>query len=272
MDYIQIKVHTPNSIVQDILIAELSEYAEGFEELENGLIISISQEDYETNASIFAQIFDKYECLFSIQIEKEKNWNNVWESNFEPVLINDFCAIRATFHNAIPNVKHEIIITPKMSFGTGHHATTRLMIQAMKDINFQKAKVLDFGTGTGVLAILAEMLGAESVLAIDNDTWAFDNAIENVRINNCKHIQISITPIDDINEKYDCIIANINRNILLQYLQQLYKLIKSNGILLMSGLLTEDEDTIVQSAQTAGFKVLNVCCKDKWIAIKCKAE
>ncbi len=122
---------------------------------------------------------------FSKTIIEETNWNQVWESNFDPVIVDDFVAVRAHFHEPIKNVQHEIVITPKMSFGTGHHATTYMMMQQMRELDFAGKNVFDFGTGTGVLAILAEKLGAQKVIAIDNDDWSIENADENVKRNNC---------------------------------------------------------------------------------------
>ena len=175
----------------------------------------------------------------------DKNWNEVWESNFEPVVVDDFCAIRAEFHKPIQNVQHEIIITPKMSFGTGHHATTYMMIQQMRNISFIDKKVFDFGTGTGILAILATKLGAASVTAIDNDEWSIKNAEENFEKNNVH--SICLYQSSTVSEKnFDIILANINRSVLEQYSSTLVNLLSSQGVLLVSGLLKEDEPFIVE--------------------------
>jgi len=183
--------------------------------------------------------------VFHFTTLPKQNWNAVWESNFEPVVVDDFCAIRAEFHKPIQNVQHEIIITPKMSFGTGHHATTYMMIQQMRNISFIDKKVFDFGTGTGILAILATKLGAASVTAIDNDEWSIKNAEENFEKNNVH--SICLYQSSTVSEKnFDIILANINRSVLEQYSSTLVNLLSSQGVLLVSGLLKEDEPFIVE--------------------------
>src|SRR5205085_7037613 len=137
-----------------------------------------------------------------------------WEKNFERVIIDDFVAIRAPFHKPIQKVTHEIVITPKMSFGTGHHATTFMMIQQMQDVDFKNKKVLDFGTGTGILAILAEKLGATKITAIDNDEWSISNANENIKTNNCRNIQLLLSDSPMLSQKFDVILANINKSVI----------------------------------------------------------
>ena len=176
MNSIQITIQA-NDEQQEILISQLDELsANGFEQTEDSLIAYFSEnnfESYEVNRLL-------HNYSFTMTTIKEQNWNQVWESNFQPVIVDDFCAIRADFHEPIQNMEHEIIITPKMSFGTGHHATTYMMIEQMAKIDFTGKTVFDFGTGTGILAILAEKLGAASVSAIDVDVWSIENAKENI--------------------------------------------------------------------------------------------
>jgi ribosomal protein L11 methyltransferase len=204
------------------------------------------------------------EFTFNITSIPEQNWNAVWESNFEPVVVDDFCAIRADFHQPIKNVQHEIIITPKMSFGTGHHATTYMMIEQMSNINFTKKRVFDFGTGTGILAILAQKLGAASITAIDNDEWSIENAKENFQKNDVHSITLyrsSAMPKDS----FDIILANINRNVLNEYASALVSILSPKGVLLVSGILKEDERVIV-----AAFNILQpikVQQNKNWISI-----
>src|SRR6185312_6215151 len=175
-NFIKIEIETTSSEDSEILIAELSEnnfYA--FEQNESSLISYIIEEDF--NEINFKKLLSQ-NATYKKSIIEDRNWNADWESQFQPVIINNFAGVRASFHKPLTGVKHEIIITPKMSFGTGHHATTFLMIELMQSIDFKNKKVLDFGTGTGILAILAEKLGAASVLAVDYDEWSINNAAE----------------------------------------------------------------------------------------------
>src|SRR5205809_1554224 len=185
--YLQFVFDIKDENVKDILIAQLSDIGfNGFEEHEKGLIAFIDSSNFVDDA--FNNVTDQHNISFSREMIAEQNWNSIWEENFQPVIIRNLVAIRAHFHQPITTVQHEIIITPKMSFGTGHHATTYLMLQQMQDINFSRKTVLDFGTGTGILAIMAELSGAKNVVAIDNDEWSINNAKENFAANNCNDI------------------------------------------------------------------------------------
>jgi len=176
-------------------------------------------------------------------------------------------AIRADFHAPIVNVENEILITPKMSFGTGHHATTFLMMQQMRNIDFNNKSVFDFGTGTGILAILAEKLGATSVFAIDNDEWSIENAKENAAKNACMHIDLALKDDPGGEETFDIILANINKNVILTYLSVLVNRLKKGGYLLLSGLLKEDEEDIQQAANQLPVKYISTTHKNNWICI-----
>ncbi|MDE3254265.1 MAG: 50S ribosomal protein L11 methyltransferase, partial [Bacteroidota bacterium] len=168
--------------LQENLIAELSQIGfDGFEESADQLTAYIDLEHFEEKELNI--ILNKYDLKYSKSILNKQNWNQLWESNFEPVQVDDFVGVRADFHPPFVDVQHELIITPKMSFGTGHHATTYLVMQLMRDLDFTGARVFDFGTGTGILAILAEKLGASRVLAVDNDDWCIRNAAENILVN-----------------------------------------------------------------------------------------
>jgi ribosomal protein L11 methyltransferase len=205
---------------------------------------------------------------YSLKTIPKQNWNAVWEENFQPVTVEDFCIIRADFHDLPITTPYEIIITPKMSFGTGHHATTQLMMIMMKDMDFAGKKVLDFGTGTGVLAILAEKLGAADILGIDNDEWSVENSEENVLRNNCKKITIELNKKDVLPEgTWDIILANINRHILLAYMKELYAKTMVGGIVLMSGLLVADKEIIVNAATTEGLKLFGYQELNGWITL-----
>lgn len=210
----------------------------------------------------------KYQLSFTKQLIPEQNWNAVWESNFQPVIIDDFVAIRADFHEPIKNVQHEIIITPKMSFGTGHHATTEMMMRQMREIDFADKTVFDFGTGTGVLAILAEKLGAAKVIAVDNDDWSIANAEENIRRNNCTEISLQKSDTVPTDTKFDIILANINKNVLVENLQALAGQLSIHGIMLLSGLLISDEPDMLAAIGMFSLILRDKSVRENWICLK----
>ncbi|MBK7099439.1 MAG: 50S ribosomal protein L11 methyltransferase [Sphingobacteriales bacterium] len=262
--YIEILISDLSETDKEILIANFSEEAEGFEETETTLKVFIKQEKFED-----AKIKDLSEKLhFRHQITSipDQNWNQIWESNFDPVIVDDFVAVRADFHQPVKNVEHEIAITPKMSFGTGHHATTFLMMQQMRKINFTRKSVFDFGTGTGILAILAYKLGAARILATDIDEWSISNAKENFARNSIS--QIILKQSDSaINETFDVILANINRNILIETIPYLAKQLLKDGVLLLSGLLAEDEPDILSVCGNNALIMKEMVQKGKWICL-----
>jgi ribosomal protein L11 methyltransferase len=266
MNYLEIKIAPVTTEIGEILIAELSEmgfYA--FEEEDAELKAFIYEKDWDE--SLFDQIINPHQLLFSISVIEEKNWNELWESNFDPVLVDDFVGVRAHFHEKIENVQHEIVITPKMSFGTGHHATTYSVMLLMKKLVLAGKSVFDFGTGTGILAILAEKLGATSVLAVDNDHWCIENASENILNNNCKYIDLQLIDNSNLNKSFDIIIANINRNIILDNLVYLNKSIKEEGNIILSGLLAEDENDILNAVAVYRWQKVQTVYRNGWIAI-----
>ena len=267
MQYIQTIIEIEENEIRELMIARLSELGyEGFEENEQTLIAYIPEADY--NIDTIMSLIGKYGLKSTNNIIPKQNWNALWEGNFQPVIVEGFCTIKADFHELVTATPYEIIITPKMSFGTGHHATTQLMMMQMSHLPFAGTKVLDFGTGTGILAILAQMLGASSVLAIDNDEWSYENATENAGRNNSNNVTIKQGSLDIVAaETFDIILANINRHILLQYMHQLYSQLKEGGHILMSGLLKEDEQIIVAAAVEAGLKMVNVNELNNWIAV-----
>lgn len=248
MSFIQIRTEASEE-KQELLISSLTLLgAIGFEQTDTYLLAYFEEDNflsYDVNKALEGEIFE-------INTIEEKNWNEEWEKNFEPVLVANFCGVRAHFHQPFANVNHEIIITPKMSFGTGHHATTYLMIEQMQMINFENKTVLDFGTGTGILAILAEQLQSKFIKAIDIDKWSIENAAENIKINNCKNIdlQLSAELPDQI---VDIILANINRNVILSYLSVLQSILSRGGLILFSGILIEDENKIMQTCKENGL-------------------
>ncbi len=266
---IEITIQVADTSIQEALVAELSVIGfDGFEELDEVLKAYIPEEQIDWNAVDL--ILNQYSLTYSKSIIEKQNWNALWESNFDPIQVGDFVGVRAGFHPQIPGVKHEIIITPKMSFGTGHHGTTYSVMQLMESIDFQGKSVFDFGTGTGILAILAEKLGASEILAVDNDPWCIENASENSSVNHCNNIDIQLFDTAYTNQQYDIVIANINKNIILDNLALLGKAVKPGGDVLLSGLLVMDESDILTACKTLGWVHQRTLTKEGWIALHLK--
>ncbi|HPG11139.1 MAG TPA: 50S ribosomal protein L11 methyltransferase [Chitinophagaceae bacterium] len=264
-NYIQIQFSELQPEQTELLIAQLAEAGyDGFEEIDSGLKAFVSKESFDKQ--FLHDLVYKYQLSYSEQEIEEQNWNAVWESNFQPVLVDDKVCIRADFHEPAVNAKMEIIITPKMSFGTGHHATTYMMVSQMFDLDFVGKKVFDFGTGTGVLAILAEKLGAAYTIAVDNDEWSIQNAAENITRNDCS--KIIIEQGDKISGgSYDILLANINKNVILDNMAEMKKSTSPKGMILLSGLLQEDEPEILVAAEGLALKPVSKMQKDNWICI-----
>lgn len=267
MNYIQLRLAVQDAEQREILMAGLAEEGfESFEEEADALVAYIQQDSY-TDA-VAQAVAEMYKGTSEIKEIAQQNWNADWEAGFEPVSVDGFCTIRAGFHPQDTKVTYEIIITPKMSFGTGHHATTRLMIQQMRSIDFKGKDVLDFGTGTGVLAILAQKLGAANILAIDTDEWSYENTLENIAANEAIGIEVRQGSLELAEgRKFDIILANINRHILLEYMQQMHVILKPGGVLMMSGILDADEQVVLSETRKAGFESTSVFAEDKWICI-----
>ena len=264
--YIQITISNLLPEQSDILVATLSTYGfDGFEENENSLTGFIAEDNFsEEELSSLAAL---YKFTYEKRLIKPTNWNEEWEKNFEAVIVDDFVAVRADFHAPIKNVEHEIIITPKMSFGTGHHATTYLMMQQMRRIAFKDKSVFDFGTGTGILAILAEKMGAKNIKAIDNDEWSINNAKENIERNNCAKISLLLGNEPPSKEKFDIILANINKNVILSFIFSLTELLNEKGQLILSGLLQDDENDILVIIKELQVNHIYTIHRNKWICI-----
>ena len=295
-EYIQIAFDFENQDQLEILVAQLSNLGfDGFNEEEaatsinNGVGMSsvlgtsaglgegaghcktfILQQDYMVHniENELNNIFSLHNLKYSKSIIKEENWNAVWESNFEPVRVGDFVGIRANFHPSFdPKVQYEIQITPKMSFGTGHHATTFTVMQLMENLDFRGKSVYDFGTGTGILAILAEMLGASEVLAVDNDPWCIENSEENLQANDSSKITIQLVEAAFQPRDFDIIIANVNRHIIEANMEELTQVSNSNSILILSGLLIEDQDDIISLVQKNNWQFIQSQPLDGWVSL-----
>jgi ribosomal protein L11 methyltransferase len=283
MDYLKITISIPGDAgdkmgdtgdtIRDILIARLSEAGyEGFEEegaLPGGvdhLHAFIPEERFD--AGMLDQLLMPWRLVAKRERIAERNWNEEWEKNFEPVVVDGFCGIRAFFHEPAVGVVYDLVITPKMSFGTGHHATTYMMLSAMRRLEFQGRTTLDFGTGTGVLAILAEKLGASDVLAIDHDDWSIENAKENIRENHCDRIAIEKMEVIPRNKLFFIILANINKNIIVDQLGAMEQQLAPEGVILLSGLLQQDMEDIEKKAAHIELTISDRVTKDNWLCLK----
>ena len=267
MHYLQITIPTPDTSLQEILIATLGEYGyEGFEQEGSRLHAFIPENDFDPAA--LESLLSGWQLTYTSNRLAARNWNEEWEKNFEPVIVEEFCAIRASFHTPIPGVLHELVITPKMSFGTGHHATTYMMIASMQHLPLRDARVLDFGTGTGVLAILAEKLGAASILAIDNDDWSIENGRENVAGNHCTRVRVEKMDSVPAEGGFDIILANINKHVILHQLPSMRQHLKETGVILLSGLLQEDFEDIEKEAVMNNLSISGRITKGNWICLQ----
>ena len=275
MRHIEVSFTNVNNEHQEMLIAMLDQIGfEGFEESETSLKAFIKE-------SLFSQanldeIATSLSCVYALNFIEEENWNANWESSFDPIMLlhpetkNPFAFIRAGFHEASTQAVHDLIITPKMSFGTGHHATTFQMMEQMSLIDFNEMNVIDFGTGTGLLAILAEKMGAKKIEAIDNDDWSINNAIENIEANYCNKINIIKADTCQIDSfKADIILANINLNIILSNLDNIINCGKPGTIILFSGILIDDEEQICLSIKSKNLNINSVSSKNNWLLINC---
>jgi len=262
------KVH-PLQPASDILIAQLAELDfESFIETHEGVLAYIGKQHWNEDRIKELQIFTQphIEIEYGVREIKQENWNAQWEQSFEPIRIDENCVIRAPFH-ARPEVTYDIVIEPKMSFGTGHHETTHLMLRHILNAGFKGKSVLDMGCGTGVLAILASMKGASRVDAIDNDPWSYVNAIENVQRNLQDNIEVHEGDAGWLEEqKYDYILANINRNVLLTDLPLYVRHLNPNGVLMLSGFLTADLPLISEKCREEGLDFLKKSEKKDWAA------
>ena len=269
MEYIEVDIRLKEvNPYSEILIARLNEIEfESFYEYDYGLkgYVQTQLLDKDKLKNIISEISEQTELSFTLHKLKQKNWNAHWESNYLPVSINENCVIRADFHNAISDVKYEIIITPKMSFGTGHHQTTSLVMNKMFDLEFKGRSVLDVGCGTGILSVLASKLGAIDIVALDIDNWAFENAQENATLNNISDIHFVYGNISSvINRKYDIILANINRNTILNDLTFYSEAMYDYSDIILSGFLEKDVSVILKESAKFGLELVVSKNKEKW--------
>ena len=269
---------TPLEPAREILIAELGFAGfESFVETEIGCIAYIQKQEAFPNGQVVfdvllenIQVLQSEEFAISYTAEeiKQVNWNKEWEKNFDPIEVDGRCRIRAPFHEKT-EVEYDIVIEPKMSFGTGHHETTHMMIKHLLKLNLSGKKTLDMGCGTGVLAILAEKRGAQPIDAIDIDNWCYLNSIENIERNKCKHIQAYEGDATLLaNKSYDVIIANINRNILIADIPKYSNCLDIGGTLLLSGFYTEDISLITEICNKHNLYFDGNYERNNWVACK----
>ena len=261
---------SPKEPATEMLIAQLGYVGfESFVEQDHGVTAYIQKQEW--NSKILDDVFLLHSNEFNITFEHNEivqtNWNEEWEKNFNPIQVDDLVSIRAPFHTN-PLLQFDIVIEPKMSFGTGHHETTHMMVQHLLALDLDTKKVLDMGCGTGILAIFAEMKGAKPIDAIDIDSWCYENSLENIQRNNCNHITVYEGDASLLKEKYDVIIANINRNILLSDMKTYTDCLNENGVLLLSGFYKEDIVIIEDEVNKHGLTFETMIQRNNWVALK----
>jgi ribosomal protein L11 methyltransferase len=274
MNYFEVNILLKDAAApdsRDIIAAHLSEFGfESFEDHETGLKAFIPENLFNENEinDALKDISEMIPFSWEINFIKAENWNETWEKNFDPVMVGGKCFIRAPFHAPNPDAEFELVIEPKMSFGTAHHETTAMMIELILGKNWEGKKVLDMGCGTGVLAILCSKMSASEIMAIDNDEWAFLNAVENIGRNNTANIEV--LEGDDAlieNQKFDVIIANINRNILLAQIQNYSKALNPGGEILLSGFYEQDVPILLNESEKYHLNLKQKITKNSWVAM-----
>ena len=262
---------SPKDPATEMLIAQLGHIGfESFVENESGVVAYIQKKDWNSNKveDLYLLNSNEFDITFKYNEIEQTNWNKEWEKNFNPIQVNGQVSIRAPFHEN-PSLNFDIVIEPKMSFGTGHHETTHMMVQHLLALDLKNKKVLDMGCGTGILAIFAEMKGAQPTDAIDIDSWCYENSLENVQRNGCKHITVLEGDSSLLKgREYDVVIANINRNILLSDMKIYTDCLSENGVLLLSGFYKDDISVIETEVIKYGLVLDKMIQKNNWVALK----
>ena len=251
---------------RELLLAELSLFPfSAFEEKEDGLLAACEEEEWTEETEIKG-ILGRYQVPFIIDRVEKVNWNEEWEKNYDPVVVGAQCILRATFHPAKPEYPYEIIITPKMSFGTGHHATTWQVLKYQLELDHMGKSVLDVGCGTGALAIMAHKRGAHAIMAVDIDDWCIENSQENFSLNGCEDIELKKGGIEVVapSDQFDVILANINKNVLLDQISDYQKHMKAGAKLVLSGFYVEDLPDLRAAANENGLEYVHHTEKDRW--------
>lgn len=272
MDTVELKVIlSPVDPWREIAIAQLADLGfDSFVEDETGfLAYAPATVDVEDAIQQSILVDDDVQVEWSKTVIPYQNWNASWEANFNPVEVENYATILAPFHDESDAKGLKVVIQPQMSFGTGHHQTTWMMTKALFELNPLPKKILDMGTGTGVLAIVAEKLGADDILAVDIEDWSVENAIENCERNKCVHIRCKHGDIDVVDgEEYGLILANINKNILKSHLAEYSRLLKEGGVLMLSGFFISDVEELEKVAEENGLKLARTLTKDEWAAME----
>jgi ribosomal protein L11 methyltransferase len=273
MNYIELSVSVePKEEGSDILIAELSEIGfESFVDSDKGFKAYIREPEFEQ--AVVEKLIADYSHVFRISCQshsiEQQNWNSEWESSFQPIKVDDKCYIRAPFHEPEPSFKYDVVIEPKMSFGTGHHDTTQLMIRQLMLLNVKGASLLDMGCGTGVLAIVASMLGANPIMAVDIDEWSYENTIENLQKNNINNVLVHKGDVQILEgRRFHVILANINKNVLLADLPAYVRSLGPGGTLLLSGFFETDIAELKPAAEKLGLKYEDRKLSDQWALLQ----
>jgi ribosomal protein L11 methyltransferase len=271
MNFIEVRIEA-SAEISEILIAELAEIGfDTFEETETGVNAYIEQGSFDKE--LLDNTIERYRNNFPIRYQfaeiERKNWNEEWEKNFQPIEIKGICRVIASFHKSDPSYPYEIVINPKMTFGTGHHSTTSSMMEFQLEQDYINKKVADIGCGTGILAILASKLGAREVVGIEIEDWSVENARENVELNGCKGITIYTGTLEEneIGTGYDIVLANINKNVLLDEIRAYAQLLKKGGELLLSGFYEDDIIDLERKAAEYNLKKRQIKVKDNWAAV-----
>ncbi|GAB2570412.1 50S ribosomal protein L11 methyltransferase [Spirosoma areae] len=271
MNYIELQLSVSPDYT-DILTAELAELGfESFVDTDEGLNAYITEPDFDEKA--IQELITKYEpqtaIAYQVSSLEKRNWNAEWEREYEPIDVAGQVRVRASFHQSDARFRYDIIVNPKMSFGTGHHETTAMMLEQELSLDFSRKTVLDVGSGTGILAILAAKMGATAVLAFDIEEWAVENARENADVNTCPQVTVFQGTINDVNpaNQYDIVLANINRNVLLAEIPTYATLLRQNGHLVVSGFYEHDAPDIEQKAVDAGLVVTNRATMNQWTSL-----
>ena len=273
MTYIEltIEISDENKMASDVIIAQLSEVGfDGFIEEDNKVIAYIASDKYSEELLKSCSFFSYAADVIKYQTKPlaDVNWNALWESNFEPVFIKN-CIIRAPFHELPKDIDYDIVIEPKMSFGTGHHETTSMVVEAMLDIDFKSKKVLDMGCGTGVLAILASMKNAAIIDSVDNDIWSYNNTLENIIRNKTENVSVFLGDVQTVKDmKYDIVLANITRNILIEFIPYFSQMQNAGGTLILSGFLNTDVEAVVNFANLHHYNLKKIRNKNNWAALE----
>lgn len=264
MDFVTLQI-TCDEETRELLLAELSLFAfDAFEENETGLLASCEADGWDEES--VKPILEKYGVSWEVQTVPRVNWNEEWEKHYDPVIVGDQCIVRASFHAPRPEFPYEIIITPKMSFGTGHHATTWQVLNYQLSVDHIGKKVIDVGCGTGALAIMAQKRGATDLTAVDIDEWCIENSRENFETNGCQNVRLLLGGIEVISptEQFDIMLANINKNVLLSQMSDYSLRLRPGGLLVLSGFYEEDIADLLDSATQNGLSYVHQSSRDRW--------